>query len=33
MYLDILRFKICIENCAKNKCKEQKEMEGLLNKL
>ena len=29
MYLEILRFKIYIENCAKNKCEEQKEMEGV----
>ena len=30
MYLEILRFKIYIKNCAKNKWKEQKEVEGIF---
>ena len=29
VYLEILRFKICIENCAKSKWEEQKETEGI----
>ena len=30
VYLKILRFKICFENCANNK-REQKRMEGVIN--
>ena len=32
MYLEILRFKICFENCAKSKRKEQKRTKGVLMK-